>query len=794
MSKISVLIAAYNVENYITEALNSVVAQTLKDIEIIVVDDCSTDNTFDIVSKYAELDSRIKVIKHEVNKGLMQVRQTGLRAARGEYVIFLDGDDALVPETCEKAYNAVVSEKVDMLQFGTKLYFVSASGNEKEITKDIRKAMHSVDHKVVSVSKAGVLDEQAVGDIINFTVWDKIYKRSLLEKAAEYIPNEYINMAEDVLYSFLIHYHARTYSYIKDELYVYRFGCGMSTTAKLSKRIIESIAKNAYVYNYLKNWSKSMDSCKECELALKRVHQKLYSHVMGTFFWRLDAEERAIFISEVLKYGAPDDVVLAMTDYASLINLDAETVANKCAVLDMFSSKKTKAKTIGVYYFRLYNGGVENVISSLSDMWIKSGYNVVLFTDEPPNKDDYYINPAVKRVVVPKMKERDFLNTKNRIEVFRQALIENDVDVMVYNAWASLDLVLDEMIIKSCGVNLVVHMHNLFCCETDNLNANVAYFYSVLPKLYAFADSVVAIADVDAAWWQLMGLRCFKTINPIQMGMDVEMAPLNGKNILYVGRIAEEKRVLDIIKIAELVQKKIPDVKLTVVGKGDDEKYIKSVDDYIAENELEGLVDMVGFKSNLLPYYQSADVMLSASRIEGCPLVLLEGKMCGVPLVSYEISNLDITRNAKGMVIVDQRDVEAAAEAVIEILENDQLKKKLGREARESIEEFYSIDLVQHWHSIFEQTLAPKPEPVKLYELPVNEAAVRIAVQHYSDGILRRIEETKRVIEMASTGRCAELERELERFKHSESYRIGMIVTFIPRVFIKLLKKILGRK
>ena len=112
MSKVSVIIAAYNVEEYIAETINSVVAQTLKDIEIIVVDDCSTDGTFDIITKCAELDDRIKVIRHEVNKSLMQVRQTGLRNSCGDYVIFLDGDDKLAPNACEKAYKAIKSEKV----------------------------------------------------------------------------------------------------------------------------------------------------------------------------------------------------------------------------------------------------------------------------------------------------------------------------------------------------------------------------------------------------------------------------------------------------------------------------------------------------------------------------------------------------------------------------------------------------------------------------------------------------------------------------------------------------------
>lgn len=790
MNKVSVIIAAYNVEEYIAETINSVVAQTLKDIEIVIVDDCSTDSTFDIISKCAELDDRIKVVRHEVNKSLMQVRQTGLRNASGEYVIFLDGDDKLTPDACEKAYKAIKSEKVDMLQFNFKLLFVPPVKPDKNIEREFREAMHSVTHKVVSHSKAGVLDEKAVGDIINLTIWDKIYKKELLEKAGKYLPNEYINMAEDVFYSFLIHYHARSYSYIPDKLYLYRFGCGMSTVATLSERILKFIAKNAYVYNYLYEWVNSIGAQKECALALCRVHQKLYSHIVITYFCRTQKEQKKPFITEVLKYGKVSDLVLAVSDQIYNNTFTPKRVAEECSFLDAFATTKTKAKTIGVYYFRMYNGGVENVISSLTDIWVKSGYNVVLFTDEAPNKDDYYINPSVKRVIVPKIKDNEFFTRKKRIEEFRKALIENEVDVMVYNAWNSPDLVLDEMIIKSCGVNLVIHTHSMFCGEIGNMDGMYAYRYSSLPKLYSFADSVIALSEVDAAWYETLGIKTFRTRNPIQFDTNVKTAELNGHNMLFVGRISEEKRVTEALKIAALVRKEIPDATLTVVGRGDEINYIEEVDEYISQNKLKDFVNMVGFKSNTLPYYQAADVMLATSRIEGSPLSWLESKICGVPMVCYSLPHLDYTRECKGMVVVDQLDAQEAANAVIKMFKDDDYKKQLGRDARESAEEYLNIDLASHWKNIFEQTLIPKPKAEPLYKLTPAEIAVRIAVENYSEGIYKR---SQMVQSGVNSPKLAELEDELARFKRSETYRVGRIVTFIPRLIKSILKRIFKR-
>lgn len=809
MSKVSVIIIAYNVEKYIAETVNSVVAQTLKDIEIIIVDDCSTDGTFEIISRFAALDPRIKVVRHEDNRSANISRITGLKSACGEYVMYLDGDDCLTPDACEKAYNAISSENVDMLQYDLEINFTSPVPRSDDIERDHRSSLYSLKHKAISVSKAGLLDQNAVGDIISFTIWDKIYKRELLTKAAAFVPQEYLNMAEDVLYCFLIQYHAHSYSYLSERIYKYRFGCGMSTTPTLTDRLLRFIAKNAYVYDYLNKWIKERGAEAEAALALRRVHKQLYTHIVGSYFYRTVKDRKSFFISEISKYGNIDDLVLGFSSFIYEHNVQPELIAKECAGLDIFTAKKDKAKTIGVYYFRVFNGGVEKVISLLTDRWIKAGYNVVLFTDEDPNPDDYYINPEIKRVTVPAMKERDFFNRKERIEVFRKALIDNGVDVMVYNAWNNPDLTLDEMIIKSCGVNLIIHTHNMFCIYTDHHDGACAYYHSSLCKLYAFADSIVTTTDADNAYWQSMGFRAIKTKNPIEYNMNVETAPLNGNELLFVGRISREKRVIDAIKIAELVRKEIPDAHLTVVGKGDDEGYIKEVNDYISDNGLNGLVGMAGFQSDMLPYYQSADIQLVTSSFEGFSLAIMEGKISGLPLVSYELKNLDISRDGRGMVIIPQEDITAAANAVVRILKDPALKKEMGLSARKSAEDFFDIDLTARWNEIFTETLLSRPEKKSLPELSPLEIAMQMAIDDYSRGIL--IREQTHSANVARLGEvearynelnsahaslntsCNALQNELERFKASESYIVGKAITAPLRLLKKLLKKLLRR-
>ena len=117
MPKISVIIPVYNTENYLKECLNSVINQTFKDIEIICVNDGSTDNSLSILEEYARTDSRIKIINQK-NQGVSSSRNNGIKSARGEYIMFLDSDDLYKPDLCEKVVEKIDSQSPDIVMWG----------------------------------------------------------------------------------------------------------------------------------------------------------------------------------------------------------------------------------------------------------------------------------------------------------------------------------------------------------------------------------------------------------------------------------------------------------------------------------------------------------------------------------------------------------------------------------------------------------------------------------------------------------------------------------------------------
>ncbi|MBO5177000.1 MAG: glycosyltransferase [Lachnospiraceae bacterium] len=114
---VSVIIPVYNVEKYIEQCLDSVLNQKMKNIEVICIDDCSTDNSFAILKKYEERDSRVKVIRNSINRSAGASRNTGIEMASGKYIHFLDSDDWVEEEIYQKAYGCIEESGADVCIF-----------------------------------------------------------------------------------------------------------------------------------------------------------------------------------------------------------------------------------------------------------------------------------------------------------------------------------------------------------------------------------------------------------------------------------------------------------------------------------------------------------------------------------------------------------------------------------------------------------------------------------------------------------------------------------------------------
>ena len=209
MAKISIIIPIYNVEKYIAQAMESVVNQTMRDIEIICVNDCGTDNSMQIVNQFAKKDSRIKVINNPHNMGIADTRNVGLNAATAPYIMWCDPDDWMQPDMCEKMYNAITKNKSDIAVCGTNVVYET----DNKIAKTDIGYFNIANNETVDVS----------GSIVgrtNVALWNKIFRRNIIEKYNLRFPSG--KVYEDSCFFRMYMCHANKITFITDKLYNYR--------------------------------------------------------------------------------------------------------------------------------------------------------------------------------------------------------------------------------------------------------------------------------------------------------------------------------------------------------------------------------------------------------------------------------------------------------------------------------------------------------------------------------------------------------------------------------------------
>ena len=257
MDKITIIVPVYNVEKYLVNAIDSALSQTYENLEIILIDDGSTDSSGKICDQYKEKDSRIKVI-HQKNKGLSGARNTGLDNATGKYIMFLDPDDSFELDACEKLYNYIEKSNAD--------YVV---GNYTNMDEDGTKWDNPVFSKEkYKEYKLSIEDYTHSFYNMNSGVWNKIFRKTFLDglqiKFMEKLP------AEDAIFTTYCFMKSSNVYYMPEIVYDYRIRYSDSISSSCSKvyflginkayRVIyNNFIENNYIDFYRFFYAKSMN-------------------------------------------------------------------------------------------------------------------------------------------------------------------------------------------------------------------------------------------------------------------------------------------------------------------------------------------------------------------------------------------------------------------------------------------------------------------------------------------------------------------------------------------------------
>lgn len=198
--KVSIIIPCYNVEKYFDRCLQSVVEQTIKDIEVILVDDCSKDGTPSKCDVWEKKDSRISVIHKQVNEGLGYARNTGLEVAKGEYVAFLDSDDFVDADMYMDLYNHANDNNLDAVFCGYR-YFRDAKHirmRQEKNNDEIYNTKEGVNN--VLLDMVGSTPNVKSDVVILSSVWKGIYRMSIFQDFKVRFVTEREYIAEDIIF------------------------------------------------------------------------------------------------------------------------------------------------------------------------------------------------------------------------------------------------------------------------------------------------------------------------------------------------------------------------------------------------------------------------------------------------------------------------------------------------------------------------------------------------------------------------------------------------------------------
>jgi len=263
MSQISIVVPVYNAEKTIGRCIESLLNQTYKEIEIILINDGSNDNSGEICDFYAKKDNRIHVI-HKKNEGVSKARNTGIKSVKSDYIMFVDSDDYIKTNMCEILYHSIDNTNYEVVICGFIRNFVF----NNIITKSVL--------ILPEVSSINTIEQFKMNwsnlyskSLFN-APWGKLYKMDYIEKK-NICFDENLDCGEDLLFNLDVFSQIHKVSIVNEPLYIYECTEKESLTTKFNA---EKEYNDKHLYNITLSYLKKMNILRLCEHSVARIYMR----------------------------------------------------------------------------------------------------------------------------------------------------------------------------------------------------------------------------------------------------------------------------------------------------------------------------------------------------------------------------------------------------------------------------------------------------------------------------------------------------------------------------------------
>lgn len=690
MEKISIIVPVYNVEKYLEKCVLSILNQTYENLEILLINDGSTDNSGIVCDMLSKRDSRIKVI-HKENSGLSATRNLGIKMSTGEYLAFIDSDDYISEDFCEILYNMITENNCEVASVD--LGMVREDGYKIVTSDDVKNVEQK--SQLYVYEKKDIIKEVLLRTSFKNYVCTKLYRRSVFEscKFKEGV------CYEDILFMYEISKAINKLAYINKECYFYLKRANSITATCSEKNLNDFLDIALYRYKDIKELE-SIEPKYNIYALLESIISISIKYVIANKVYDT-VDRKSEYIFEILM------------EYISEINNELELIqmlseAQKVSLSLLAYNKELFYNFLKVRLEMKKNGTfVENTIKKpkiclICDVpnWaydiiaqnikkeLSYKYNFVI---------DYYDmskNPCNLYDVIEKYKDFDLIHffwrkslLQIETECFRKKVEGKGISVEDY--------------IKKYRKKISTGVHDFLYLDEQNkkiykdiFNSYVCNYYVNNKKLYDVYSNIEEYKKPKAIIYDPCDWSNYTPINLKRF--NIENRPLV---IGWVGNSLRKVDGVDLKGFHEIIKPVVQELK--------NEGYL--IEEHYADRN-----ERWRTPEEMKEYYSEIDVCLCTSIHEGTPLPVLEAMSCGVSVISTDVGVVREVFGKKQREFIigdrknggnDQEIKKILKQKIVELYNNRILLKELSNENQKSIIEYDGGKILKNYENYFSECL-----------------------------------------------------------------------------------------
>lgn len=702
---VSIVVPVYNDADTLGATLASCLAQTLPEVEVVCVDDASTDGSARIVEEFAARDQRVRLIRQPRNLSAFQARRAGVLAARSDHVLFVDGDDELAPNAAAAALKRAREAEADIVGFGVTVIGLDGhtGGRYEQKLQPTHRSLSGTD----VLRRLFPIDEPAQGQL-----WRYLFRTSLVRAAYALMPDDLVlTRVNDLPLMFLIAALASSYASTPERLYRYHLGRGGSGHR------VDSAERAEFYAGAISSIDSIADSVQDlratvADAALLRetyasVRAWIVAYVCSQIVGRSDSTVLDDALAHLFEHASLADVVHAS---ARFIPQNLDTLRFHMRWEDL-GERPVQHVLLATSVLR--TGGVTAVLVAQAGYLRDAGMRVTIAARKP-GSDRALVPVGVDFVELRGEGPPSMLRSWAEICRERGVDVVIDHQVLYTPHWPQYAL-----LTRAEGAATIAWVHNFVGRPvyegTDRL--------ALLEQCSALLARIVVLSPLDVAYFKLRGvphaLHAPNPPSPLLLGAPaapLRTAPGQRVELVWWGRLEERtKKISELLDVAAHLRALGVDFRLTIIGPEWEGLTPDAVNRQARRRRLADCVVAVGplHGLELVRAIDAADAFVSTSIIEGYQLTIAEAQSRGLPVFMYDLHWLTLVRDNPGIVQVPQGDSLALAQRIAETVQDHGSYARLSSAAALAARRVHEPDFGELYAAIVRGSVptGASPEP-----------------------------------------------------------------------------------